>query len=429
MIIPLNKKTLFINLDDDVMENRATNGDVVFIQEVDRVKRSYIDDLIEYFNENLPLELDLLNEEELKPKPHSDYKILGAYIFKNFSVNGKKFNSESNFLAFIREKLSPVKKIRFCIYPTTKLEEEWNINNLRVLDDLYHAVDNQGYVIDALNYIKSEDRLDFVTNIYGSNATRSKVFYDDKKNMRKLKNFSKFNIKLWSDLQFSINCLNLLEKYNLTEKFLLLNNRYYCKKRFNLNYKIITKQFNDNEKDVYSNEKFYFNYKHYHVLSSWENSKELFWEWLLDCINEVSNDVILEDIKNINYLKLPVDYLEDIHNFEEILNIKFKIISEDSNKNVDSENESIVTVNNKHKSKFEKNYRRYFINQRLNQRLLSEQEIVLVNPFLTEFLSYDLFKIRAIKEQGIILVKGNGFINKDKSDKILDMIRSGDFDE
>lgn len=422
MIVSLNDKTLF-DLIDDVLENRATNGDVIFVQNTDKRKRSYIEDLIKYFNSNLPLESDLLNEERLKPNS-SDYKILGAYVFKNFSVNGKKFSSKSNFLAFIREKLTPEKKIRFCIYPTTKLEE-WNINNLAVLNDLSRAIDNQGYVIDALNYIKSEDRLDFVTKVYGLNAPRSKVFYDDKKHMRKLNNFPNSDIELWTDLQFSINCLNLLEKYDLTEKFQLLNNKDYCYKRFKLNHhNIISKQLNDDEKEIYSNEKFYFNKEYYHVFSSWGNSKETFWGWLLDCIEEVSNDVILGEVYNFNYLKLPIDYLSDINNFNEILEIKFKKISEDSKKNVDPENESNVTVRTKD-SKFEKNYKKYFN----NQRLFSNQEVFIVDPFLSKFFSNDLFKIRSIKEQAIVLIKGNGFINKDKSEIILDMIRRGDFDE
>ena len=98
------------------------------------------------------------------------------------------------------------------------------------MNDLSNAINEQGFRVDALNYINSEDRLDFITNIYGPNATTSEVFYDNKRHMRKLKDFSKSKIRLWSDLQFGVNCLNLLEKYDLTEKFQLLADNYYlCK--------------------------------------------------------------------------------------------------------------------------------------------------------------------------------------------------------
>lgn len=420
MIIPLDKNVLHQNIIDDVFHG-SLSGDIILIQDTDSQERSYINNLIEYFNENLPLESNLLNDDRLKSRVRpEDNKILGAYVFKNFSVNGIEFNSESNFIAYIREKFSGKKKISFCLFPSTKLEE-WNVDNLAVLKDLSKSIDNQGYRIDALNYIKSENRLDFVADLYGLNATISKVFYDDKKHMRKLKNF--FKSESWTDLQFSIYCLNLLEKYDLTGKFLLLNNNYYCKKRFKVP-KIISKQLNENEKDVYSNKKFYFNKEKYYVLASWGNSKEFFWDWLLDCISEVSDDVISDEANNINYLKLPKDYLIDLNNFDEILEIKYKKDSGDSNTNVDSENESNVTIRRKN-SRYEKNFKKYFA----NQRLFSNQEVIIVDPYLTKFLSYDIFKIRAIKEQSIILVRGNGFINKDKEEIILGMIRGGDFDE
>lgn len=425
MIIPLDKNVLRDNIEDDAYHG-SVSGDIILIQDTDRQERIYIDNLIKYFNENLPLESDLLNDDRLKSKQKpEDNKILGAHVFKNFSVNGKKFNSESYFITYIREKLSGKKKITFCMFPTTKLED-WNVENSAVLFDLSKAINHQGYRIDALNYIKSEDRLDFVTNIYGPNATTSEVFYDNKRHMRKLKNYSKTESRLWSDLQFGVNCLNLLENYGLIEKFQLLTDNYYCKKRFKLP-KIISKKLNENEVDLYSNEKFYFNKEKYHVLSSWDTRK-YFWDWFLDCIDEVSDDVISKHVDTINYLKLPVDYLDN-SDFNENFRIKFKILSKDSNKNVDDENLSNVTITKfRNKSEVQKNYRLYFVNQISNQRLYSDQEVIIVDSFLTEFLSYDIFKIRAIKEQEIILDKGDGFINRDKSDVILNMIRRGDFD-
>ena len=425
MIVPLDKNVLHKNFIDDANVG-SLSGDIILIQDTDREERSYIDDLMNYFNENLPLESDLLNDDRLKSRQKpEDNKILGAHIYKNFSVNGKKFNSERYFITYIREKLSGKKKITFCLFLSTKLEE-WNVDNTAVINDLSNTINNQGFRVDALNYIKSEDRLDFVTNIYGQNVPTSEVFYDNKRHMRKLNDFSKSKIKFWSDLQFGVNCLNLLEKYDLTEKFQLLANNYYCKKRFNL-HKIISNQITEDEREIYSNEKFYFNNEKYHVLSSWDTTRKLFWDWLLDCISEVSDDVIPGEVNNINYLRLPIDYLDTLNDSDEDFNIKFKILSEDSHKNVDDENESNVTVTAK-KSKFQKNYRQYFVNQVSDQRLFSNQEVLIVDPFLTKFLSYELFKIRAIKEQEMILVKGNGFINKDKSDVILDRIRRGDFD-
>lgn len=424
MIIPLDKNVLHKNFIDDANVG-SLSGDIILIQDTGNVERSYIDDLINYFNENLPLESNLLNDNRLKSKQKpEDNKILGAHIFKNFSVNGKKFDSESYFITYIREKLSGKKKITFCLFLSTKLEE-WNVDNLAVINDLSNAINEQGFRVDALNYIKSEDRLDFIANIYGPNATTSEVFYDNKRHMRKLNDFPKSKIRLWSDLQFAVNCLDLIEKYDLTEKFQLLTNNYYCKKRFKLN-KIISKRLNENETELYSNEKFYFNNERYHVLSSWDDNRKLFWDWLLDCISEVSDDVIPRQVNNINFLRLPIDYIDNLNDSDEI-NIKFKITSDDSNKNVDEENESNVTVSPKN-SKFQKNYRKYFVNQVSEQRLFFNQEVLIVDPFLTKFHSCYLFKIRAIKEQEIILDKGNGFINKDKRETILNMIRRGDFD-
>lgn len=420
MILPLDKKALYLNIENDTMDKGSAAGDVILVQDTDGLKNNELKELIYRYNEFLPIDEELLNEKSLKSVKNPDNtKILGAYVFDNFSVNNIPFSSEKNFLIFIRQSLVGKKKVTLIFQASRKLPSK-NIDNGVVFDDLSKTINNQGFRVDAFNYIEKENRLDFIVNLYGFNAVTSEVFFDDAEALsRVLKGFSEEDVSKWSDLQFTVNCLYLLKKYGLEIKSPLLENEDYCEKRFGL-YPILIK--NKDNKANYSNEEFYFNNDYYHILTSWENikgrsSRKIFWEWLLDHINEVSSDVqMVKKSQEIDFLRIPDYYENSLEDIGGEIEISFDIEINDL-KNIEQE-EFLGQIKIKNSRKF-LNHRNYF----KNQNLKINDEVILINTSLTKILFNDVYKIKAFKEQSFILTKSNCYINKDSKQEFLNLIK------
>ncbi len=400
MLIPLDKKCLYKNINNDTMDIGSAAGDIIIVQDTTRTPNEF--SLSDY--SSLPNDDDLLEYPPLKSRKNPlGTKILGAYVFKKFSVNKIDFESNKYFLVFIRQALTGKRKITLCAQPTRNIEDK-NIDNSVVLNDLSKTINDQGFIVDALNYIESEDKLDFIVNLYGSDAVTSTVFTNTNTLERALKNYPSDEIQKWSNLEFSIQCLNLLRKYGLERKSILLENENYCNKKFKLKLNdsflsiIKEKLTNDDEEKVYTKNTIFFDDKEFHIFVSWKQStRNNFWEWVLDQIMEVSDDVnVIKQKSQVKYIKLPSVYESSIDRKASEIEIKYNINDE--------------------------NYKRYF----QENDLKIGDEIMIVNSNLTHLLSFNLYEIKNFKEQSMILHKKQDLINKNFENEILEMIKEED---
>lgn len=397
------------NIYNDIKAKGSQAGEVTLLQ-----KKATSDklDLSDFDGSNfnitdydvLPQNSELLENEELKSQ-QNDSKVHRVFVFEKIAINGRIIDCPRKLMIFIRETIGTLHKLLIVVQAKRRYPE-YDIDNVKVFECIDNHINNEGYVIDALDYDEESGILNFIIYRYGTNAKLSEVYREFSWGSRELKGFDNNDILKWNDIEFSIQCAYLIRKYRLVNQIRLLLDVNYCRKRFDMSYKNSRKEreyfsflsiINSNQ-DIYMDKKICMFDEMYYLATTWESSEKrlLFWNWLLNNISQVSNDVSVNYTDDeVKFLKIPESISIDTD--EEILELDYKV-------KVGKENE---------------NFKDFLIEHRINMG----DELILVDKEINRLRAYYLYKLKYFKPKTFLLEKGKDIINMNKEQELIEMAR------
>lgn len=399
MIITLNKGTLNGNIDNDILNIGSDAGDVILAQQKANVDKFDIKEFDE-----LPQCDELIGKEELESRKTKS-KVHRVFVFDKIAVNGIQIDCQKKFLIFIRESFGQIHKMVIGIQ-ANRVFPEYDVDNKEVLRCISKHIGNEGYIVDALEYDEENGVLNFIIYLYGNNAKASHVYRDYALQHRKLKNYDNKHVASWNDVEFSIQCIQLIRKYELKNKIDLLLNKRYCKMRFDMTYKNASNEkemfsflsTNHIENNTYMEQPIELFGEKYYLATRWanESKKLMFWNWLLDNIAQVSNDVVIDYSENeVKFLKVPNEIPVDVD--AKILELGYKV----------------ETGTEK------KNFKPFF----LEQHTIVGDEVLLVDEEINRLRAYCLYRVKFFKEQSLLLDKQKDMVDFAKEQEVLRIAR------
>lgn len=387
MLIALDERTLNQNIMKDGLIAGSGAGDIILIQDVSR--EAYDDDEYKALPDNTALHSDSSLQSIKSKTPSIIHRVM---VSDKILVNGEEISCDKSFLTFIREATSGKKKVTFVCQETRELESQ-NVNNKAVLNAISEHLNHHSYTVEALDYIEGTNSLNFIVFDRGYKADFSQIFAKNEKSLRGIKNYNKEEIKNWSKTEFALLCIHIIRQYNLAWLAILLTSDRYCQKRFSIG-KILSPVHNPG----FFNELIDINGFKYYIRNDWTiPSQEDFFNWLLDRVSEVSNDVFnISFPDSVKSLKIP-DIVTGIDYSKEQIEIfysgpTYKSIQKDINK----------------------------------QNIFQRDNVILVDEKITRLLSYSFFYVKYMKEQSLILSKTKTKILPAKENDVLDLIKKGD---
>lgn len=387
MIIVMNKETLYRNIINDGKKGSGA-GDIILNQNINNVKANeyQISDF-----DCIPNDLNLINHESLKSKKDPNSEVYRVFVFDKFEVNGEPLDFVDNkFIIFIRKTGTKGKeKIRLNCQGSNRSIKGTSINNKLVLDAVSNHLDNVAFTVEAFEYNEQKKALNFIVFTYGKDNQASQIFKKRIGVDRKLSGYGTNDFSSWNDIEFSLHCIQLIRKYNLNNIITLLKDKMYCKRRFNMNLSFLNKDVSEERlsKSVkISDEDLYVLTK----LS--DKTKYVFWEFLLDRIQAISEDVIIDSNEyELKVLRIPDEII--IQHDIDTIEIPFKVDGND--------------------------YRNYFYSQGIFQ---GDNVLLVSNDIDAVKIKY-LYKVRFIKEESIICDKCEIMINQMYESQILEELR------
>ena len=416
MIIPINRKSLCINIDIDTGSS-SNKCEYILTQNSSEVSDSY--DISEY--DHFPKRPDLLSNNKFVSIQDPDSKPMAIFEFKNITVNGVDVQSNKSFCMYIRRSsLAAAHPKIVLVYSKTFIVDGTDIDNASVLDSISNALNRQGFIVDAFNYVEETETLDFVVNKYGTNAKMSQIFgkRTPEKKYAPLEN-SNNDISQWNNIEFGSYLVQLIRKYKLFRLIPLLLDSKYCStgERFNLNNKSIL--FSEYTDDCLS-EPFVIDGKKYYVLADFEGKTNRIWKWVIDQISEVSRDVRVEEIGNrITGFPVPV-HIEFDKNDERLKldkRVSYEIeIGDAIESDVDTRFASEVkTTLDSSGTKVTLNYDNYY---KMFDFVIGDK-VILTDAMISRLLTYAVYSVSSVEEQYTLLKKGKDYIDQDSEEFVI----------
>lgn len=385
MLIVMDNETLYRNISNDGKKGSGA-GDIILNQNANAPKPTEYK--ISDFN-CIPENNEFLNHPSLISVKSSDNcEIYKVFIFDKFKVNGVEIECENRFIIFIR-KAGSVPKIRLICQGSKRSINGTNINNKLVLDSVSKYLNNEAFTVQALEYNEEDDSLNFIVFLYGKYNQASQIFKKSIGIKRRLVGYNENYLEDWSDVEFSLHYIHLIRKYNLNILTILLNDKMYCSKRFKMNFAFLDK---NNSADRFNQKINIFNEDFYIPINLSKISKIALWDFLLDRIEIISEDVINE-LNEYELKPMRIPNIVAIDSMSDTIEIPFKIE--------------------------ESNYKRYFYEQEIYQG----DNVILVSDEIDSIKSSYLYKIRFVKEESIICDKCKIMINPQYELEILKELR------
>lgn len=386
MLIVMNNETLYRNISNDGKQGSGA-GDIILHQHADKPRPNeyHISDF-----DCIPDHPELRNDVSLISVKSSDNsEIYRVFIFDKFQVNGEQLECENRFIVFIRKSGGKVPKVRLICQGSNRSIEGTDIDNKLVLDAVSKHLNDKAFTVQALEYKEQEDILNFIVFLYGKKNQTSQIFKKTGGVKRKLSGYGTNDFCDWNDTEFSLHCVQLIRKYKLNTVISLLKNQMYCTKRFNMHASFLDHN-NSNER---LNQKIkIFDDDFYLLVKLSIKSKSALWEFLLDRIETISEDVVIDSNEyELKGMRIPDAVIIDTES--DIIEISFK---GDRAMNRD-----------------------YFYAQRIFQG----DNVLLVSDAADAVKAKYLYKVRFVKEESIICDKCPIMINPTCEKEILEEIR------
>lgn len=385
MLIAMNYETLYRNIDNNGKQGSSA-ADIILHQHSDNpVETEYrlsdfdcIPDHAEYHAEPslLSKKITAINE------------VCKVFVFDKFQVNDEPIECENKFIVFIR-KSGNDPKTRFVCQGENRKIDGTDIHNKLVMDSVSRYLNDCAFTVQALEYKEDEDILNFIVFTYGKSNKASEIFKKKEGVQRVLAGYGSLDYKDWSDMEFSIHCIQLIRKYKMNILTRLLADEMYCRKRFNMDVPFIS---SDNTEERIE-QAVDINHVKYYVLDQIsKTSKRNLWAFLLDRIESVSEDVIIDSYEyQLKALKIPDAVPIDVE--AETLEILFKVGTE--------------------------NHSKYFNKQKVFQG----DNVLLVSDAVDAIKTKYLYKVRFMKAESIICDKLEIMINPTYEIEILEELR------
>lgn len=418
MIIPINRKSLCINVEIDTRTS-SNKCEYILTQNSSEVSDSY--DISEY--KHFPLRQDLLENSKFISIQDSDSKPMAIFEFDKLSVNEEPIICNKSFCMYIRRSSLMAKHPKIVlVYSKTFKVDGTDIDNAYVLECISNYVKGQGFIVDAFNYIEETKTLDFIINKYGMDAKMSKIFgkrIPDKKYMP-LEN-SNNDINKWNNMEFASYVIYLIREYELFRLIPLLLDSKYCStaERFNLNNKAILYS---EYTEICYREPFLIDDKTFYVLSDFEGKINKIWKWLVDQISEISREVKVEENRN-TIIGFPIPTHISFDKNKEYLRLD-KRISYD----IEDEEKILPEIADKFLGRIKKNrletkvtldYNNYY-----NQfEFIIGDKVILTDAMINRLLSYAIYSVSSLEEQYMLLKKGKDYIDQDSEEFIIDKMK------
>lgn len=386
MLIAMSDETLYRNIDNDGKQGSGA-GDIILHQKAGDPKPAEYQ--LSYFN-IIPDHDELKSDPSLVSAKSAATSIIHrVFVFDKFQVNGEQMDCENRFIVFIRTSGNNPPKVRLACQGENRKIAGTDIDNKLVMDAVSKHLNDAAFTVQALEYKETEDVLNFIVFTYGKSNQASEIF---KKNVginRVLSGYGTLDYREWNNIEFSLHCVQLIRKYKLFGLVKLLCDGMYCRKRFSMNISFLADT-SSTERLVHSVNIDENNYFVFIELS--ENSKRDLWEFLLDRIDSVSEDIVIDSNEyQLKGLKIP-DTI-DIDVDDDVLEIPFKVGT--------------------------MNYRKYFYGQKVYQG----DYVLLISNDVNTIIAKYLYKVRFVKEESIIFDKSEIMINPTYETEILEEIR------
>lgn len=384
----LNNETLYRNISNDGKQGSGA-GDIVLHQKAGNPSENEYS--LSYFD-CIPDEVELHDEPSLMSVKSDTSKIYKVFVFDKFQVNSEPIECDYKFIVFIRESGNAVKKVRLICQGEKRRIDNKKIDNKLVLDAVSKYLGDEAFTVQALEYKQDINVLNFIVFLYGKNNKASQIFKKTVGVERKLSGYGTIDLKNWSNTEFSLHYVQLIRKYNLNIIVPLLEDWMYCNRKFKIKTPFLCKD-KDNKR---LNEKIVIFDKEFYVLFDLdESSKNTLWEFLLDRIDAVSEDVII--CSNEYQLKgLRIPYEISIDTEVDTIEIFFKV----------------GTLN----------YKKDFYNQKVFQG----DNVLLISDDGNRIIANYLYKVRFVKEESIICDKCEIMINSMYEQDILQEIKGAE---
>lgn len=381
----MNNETLYRNISNDGKQGSGA-GDIILHQHADvpGPNEYQISDF-----DCIPDHPELRNDTSLiSVKSSANSEIYRVFIFDKFQVNGEPLECENKFIVFIR-KSGNVPKVRLICQGSDRNIEGTNIDNKLVLDAISRHLNDGAFTVQALEYKEQEDTLNFIVFLYGKNNQASQIFKKTAGVERKLSGYGTNDFGDWNGTEFSVHCVQLIRKYKLNTVISLLKDQMYCTKRFNMDASFLDQESSDerlNQKIKIFDDEFYI------LVKLTSTSKSALWEFLLDRIEAISEDVVIDSNEyELKGMRIPDTITIDT----ELDTIEIPLKDDRTN------------------------YRKYFYAQRIFQG----DNVLLVSDAADAVKAKYLYKVRYVKEESIICDKCEIMINPIYETEILEEIR------
>lgn len=385
MLIVLDNETLFRNISNDGKQGSGA-GDIILHQHANAPRP----------NEYQLTDFDCIPDHAvyhadpslLSKKRTAINEVCKVFVFDKFQVNDEPIECENKFIVFIRKSGNDPKTRLVCQGEDRKIVGT-DIDNKQVMDTVSKHLDGVAFTVQALEYKEDEDILNFIVFTYGKSNQASEIFKKNEGIQRVLAGYGSLDYRDWSDIEFSIHCIQLIRKYKINILAKLLADEMYCRKRFNMEVPFISL---DNAGERIEQAINIDNVKYYVLAQMSKTSKRNLWEFLLDRIESVSEDVVINsDEYQLKGLKIPDAVPIDVE--AETLEILFRVGTT--------------------------NYRSYFYKQKVFQG----DKVLLVSDAVDAIKTKYLYKVRFVKEESIICDKCEIMINPAFESEVLDEIR------